>query len=410
MTIDAPRFQAAALKPGQAARLSQLVVENVSTPASVLAISLDADRCVSRASRVLLIVATRFMQEGAIASEDGEKMLFIDNGPTYTQLMRTGRFRFSLETESKRVPKVYALRMNGTRAFTVPVELRDGRLFFDLDTSAFETATPFFEIVFPTAAPVIRDIPYDSGIGRAGLGTLYLPEKVELSTPLVLCIHGGGWRTGSRSGWSGVAEFFRDELGFAAFNIEYRLAPTNRWPACGDDCVKAAKFVLSDDFKNSYGLSHDKIWICGGSSGGHLALWTLVNLSPDAVAGTVAISAIGDPEPDFRLHPDRYRALFGETVGKAEFAAMNPVLRVKPGMAPLLCTHATQDGVVPIASHRAFVDAYRAAGNRCELFEYGESSVPGIVGHRIWIPDSKPHKLIPEIEGAIRKFVQTKPW
>lgn len=258
-------------------------------------------------------------------------------------------------------------------------------------------------------ASVIRDIPYDPEIGRAGLGTLYLPEQLEPSTPLVLCIHGGGWRTGTRSSWSGVAEFFRDELGFAAFNVEYRLAPTNRWPACGDDCVKAAKFVLSDDFKKRYGLSHDNIWICGGSSGGHLALWTLVNLPLEAVAGTVAISAIGDPEPDFRLHPDRYRALLGDAVGEAEFAAMNPVLRIKPEMAPLLCTHATQDGVVPIASHRAFVDAYRAVGNRCEFFEYGESSVPGLQGHRIWIPDSQPHKLIPEIEEAIRKFVKDDP-
>ena len=128
-------------------RLSQLAVESVSTPASIIAISLDGDRFVSRSSRVLLIVATRFMQEGAIVSEDGKKMLFIDNGPTYTQLMRTGKFRFSIETEAKKVPEVYALRMNGTRSFKMPVAVKDGRLVFDLDTSKFGYATPFFEIV-----------------------------------------------------------------------------------------------------------------------------------------------------------------------------------------------------------------------------------------------------------------------
>jgi len=147
MTIDAPRFQAAALKPRQTARLSQLAVESVSTPASIIAISLDGDRFVSRSSRVLLIVATRFMQEGAIVSEDGKKMFFIDNGPTYTQLMRTGRFRFSIGTEAKNAPEVYALRMNGTRSFKMPVAVKDGRLVFDLDTSKFGYATPFFEIV-----------------------------------------------------------------------------------------------------------------------------------------------------------------------------------------------------------------------------------------------------------------------
>ena len=255
-------------------------------------------------------------------------------------------------------------------------------------------------------ADVIRNVPYDSGIGKFGLGDLYLPDRHDATTPLVLCIHGGGWRSGNRKSWSGVAEFFRDELGFAAFNIEYRLAPGNRWTACGDDCVKAAKFVLSDDFKKKYGFSYGKIWICGGSAGGHLTLWTLVNLPPESVAGAISISAIGDPVPDFRLHHDRYSALLGEGVDEAALAGINPIALVKPGMAPLLCTHTTRDGVVPIESHRAFADAYHAVGNRCEFFEYGKPAVPGISGHCIWIPDSKPHRLIPEIEGEIRKFVQ----
>ena len=256
------------------------------------------------------------------------------------------------------------------------------------------------------AASVIRDTLYDPAIGNAGLGDLYLPKNHDASTPMVLCIHGGGWRSGNRYSWSGVAEFFRDELGFAAFNIEYRLSPRNRWPACGDDCVKAAQFVLSDDFKKKYGFSYDRIWICGGSAGGHLALWTLVNLPQESVAGAISISAIGDPLPDYRLHRDRYSALLGEGVDEGALASVNPIALIKPGMAPLLCTHTTRDGVVPIESHRIFADAYRSAGNRCEFFEYGESAVSGLTGHRIWIPDSKPHKLIPEIEEAIRKFVK----
>ena len=107
-----------------------------------------------------------------------------------------------------------------------------------------------------------------------------------------------------------------------------------------------------------------------------------------------------------RLHQDRYRALLGEGVDESALAVINPIALIKPGMAPLLCTHTTKDSVVPIASHRAFADAYRAAGNRCEFFEYGKSAVPGIAGHCIWIPGSNPHRLIPEIEDEIRKFVK----
>jgi hypothetical protein len=112
-----------------------------------MAISLDPNKGVDSAGRVLVIVATRFVQDGAVGMQDGKRNLFIDEGPSYRQLMRAGRFRFSIATNAKDMPKVYALRMNGTRAFGVPVELHDGRLLFDMDMSKFEYATPFFEIV-----------------------------------------------------------------------------------------------------------------------------------------------------------------------------------------------------------------------------------------------------------------------
>ena len=84
---------------------------------------------------------------------------------------------------------------------------------------------------------------------------------------------------------------------------------------------------------------------------------------------------------------------------------MNPTLKIKSGMAPVLCTHATEDKVVPIVSHKAFAEAYRAAGNVCAFFEYPSAIREGLTGHCIWIPGSKPHRLIPEIEARIAKFV-----
>ena len=256
-------------------------------------------------------------------------------------------------------------------------------------------------------AKVVRDIPYDSSIGQFGLGDLYLPETGNGAVPLVLTIHGGGWAHGDRASWEGVSRFFSEQLGFAAFNIEYRLASlSNRWPACGNDCVNAARFVLSSEFKKRFSLSHDKIWICGGSAGGHLALWTLVNMPVGDVAGCISISAIGDPKPDFQVHSARYNALFGAKIDETAFAAMNPVLKVSPGMAPVLCTHVTEDKVVPVASHKAFADAYRAAGNVCEFFEYPAAVHKGLTGHCIWVPGFKSRRVIPEIEARIAKFVK----
>ena len=87
---------------------------------------------------------------------------------------------------------------------------------------------------------------------------------------------------------------------------------------------------------------------------------------------------------------------------------MDPCKAIASGMAPVLCTHATEGKVVPIASHKAFADAYRAAGNICEFFEYPAAIREGLTGHCIWIPDSKPHRLIPEIETRIATFIRMR--
>ena len=251
------------------------------------------------------------------------------------------------------------------------------------------------------------DAAYAPEHGSFGLGRLLLPVRFKPDTPVVLAIHGGGWSAGDRKSWEGVARFWRDELGCAVFNIEYRLASsTNRWPACGDDCVAAAKWILSPAFTELSGgvLKPKKIWICGGSAGGHLTLWTLTHLPPEKVAGAVSISAVGDPLPDFAVHAGRYRTLFGKGVKAEGLAAMDPRTAIRHGMAPLLCTHADGDTVVPIASHRAFADAYLAAGNRCEFFMYPCGIQPGLTGHCIWRPKSYPHRLIAPIEDKIRDF------
>ena len=253
--------------------------------------------------------------------------------------------------------------------------------------------------------PELRDVAYAPGHGEAGLADIYLPKDASPSTPVILTIHGGGWRAGSRASTNGKAHFFRDELGFAVVNIAYRLnsQPGCLWPACGDDCVAAANWILSDEFTARTGLKPEKIWITGGSAGGHLALWTLTHLPPDKVAGVISVSSIGDPLPDFKVNPGRYRCLLGSNMQEKDLAAIDPRRSIRPGMAPVLCTHATEDQVVPIASHKAFAEAYRQAGNVCRFFEYPCDIRPGLRGHCIMEHGTR---LIPELEAQIKDFVK----
>ena len=148
LPVDAPRFQAAVLKfPDDRASLSALEVERASRPANVTVISLDAKAPVVSSAHLLVIVATRFAAEGS-AWADGEWREFeIDTGDMQT-LMRAGRFDFSVKNSLGRLPKAYALNLNGTRECEVPVSLERGRVVFALDTSKLVYGTPYFEVVF----------------------------------------------------------------------------------------------------------------------------------------------------------------------------------------------------------------------------------------------------------------------
>lgn len=187
------------------------------------------------------------------------------------------------------------------------------------------------------ADSVIRSIAYDGSGIDTSRGDLFLPDAVDADTPVVLVIHGGGWSSMCRGDLEGIAAFFRDDLGFAAFNIDCRFASAmNRWSACGDDCVQAAKYLLSPAFGNVAGLVPKKIWICGASAGGHLALCTAHSLPPAKVAGVVAISPVGDP-------------------------LMDPRRLVDGAGPPILMTHATKDQVVPLGRIASFVQNWLPA-------------------------------------------------
>ncbi len=250
-------------------------------------------------------------------------------------------------------------------------------------------------------ATIVRDLTYNAAAGKDGLGDLYLPADVKPDTPVVLAIHGGGWSGLDRASWAGVAEFFWKDLGFAVFNIEYRLVKKGPWPLCGNDCVAAANYLLGDDFRNRSGIACKKVWVCGGSAGGHLALWTGLSLPSERVAGIVSVSGIGDLVPDAQAHPGRYAGLFGHKPTAAELAAASPLSLVTPKAPPVFCSHATVDGAVPFESSRVFVEACRKAWVPTEFFTYAKRDD----GHSIWVPGRSPHKLFPDIEAAVMHFV-----
>ena len=237
-------------------------------------------------------------------------------------------------------------------------------------------------------------------------GDLFLPAKVTPETPFVLNIHGGGWSAMSRKDAAGVSAFLV-EKGCAVYSIDYRLASKeNPWPACGDDCLKAADFILRGGFA-AQGLTPSRIWIIGVSAGGHLALWTGMNLGAEQVAGIISVSGIADSIPDAKMNPNRYVRLFGGREPNAsDFDSMSIMKIVRKNGPRILLTHAKEDSVVPFESAANFCNAYRNAGNNILFYQYSAKDEANTGGHIIWRKDYPVRKrLLNCIENEIAQFV-----
>jgi acetyl esterase/lipase len=86
--------------------------------------------------------------------------------------------------------------------------------------------------------------------------------------PAVICIHGGGFRAGTREGFNGLCLQLA-ERGYVAVTVSYRLAPKYQFPAAVYDVKAAVRWMRANAEK--YQIDPDRIGTTGGSAGGHLA-------------------------------------------------------------------------------------------------------------------------------------------
>lgn len=94
---------------------------------------------------------------------------------------------------------------------------------------------------------------------------LHMPQGVE-RPPLILFIHGGGWKNGDRKRCK-LAWIARH--GYAIASIDYRLSPEAIFPAQIQDCKGALRWLRAH--QQEHGCDASRVVAAGTSAGGHLA-------------------------------------------------------------------------------------------------------------------------------------------
>ncbi|MDB5413173.1 MAG: esterase [Rubritepida sp.] len=113
---------------------------------------------------------------------------------------------------------------------------------------------------------------------------------------IVLDIHGGGWAIGNARMDDVLNTALIKACNVAVVSVDYRLAGATPLQGLFDDCLAAARWVLSDGLPEYQGLP---VIILGESAGGHLAAATLLALKrwPDLlrrIAGAVLYYGVYD--------------------------------------------------------------------------------------------------------------------
>ncbi|GIW90097.1 MAG: hypothetical protein KatS3mg109_0529 [Pirellulaceae bacterium] len=204
---------------------------------------------------------------------------------------------------------------------------------------------------------------------------LYVPQSTNGPLPVIVWIHGGAWRAGSKEN-PPVMRYTRQ--GYALASVNYRLSQHASFPAQIQDCQAAIRWLRAH--AKEYGLDENRIGVCGASAGGHLVAllgtapenppWEAIGEHRSLSARVQCVVDLFGPSDLARLAPQNAtadsaiaRLLGGPPSEKAELARQaSPVSFVTPDDPPFLILHGDQDPLVPLEQSELLADTLKKAG------------------------------------------------
>jgi acetyl esterase/lipase len=230
--------------------------------------------------------------------------------------------------------------------------------------------------------------------------------------PAVICIHGGGFRAGTRESFNGLCLQLA-ERGYVALTVSYRLAPKYQFPAAVYDVKAAVRWMRANAEK--YQIDPDRIGTTGGSAGGHLAQFLGVTSGVskfEGDGGNAEYSSSVKCVVNF-YGPSDFTKSYDASVDAKDVLPLflggnleqerhrhiesSPLYWVTPEAAPTLFVHGTKDAYVAHEQAEWIVERMKAADVEATLMTIED----GDHGFRTSSPDVKE-----KIENARFEFFE----
>ncbi len=212
---------------------------------------------------------------------------------------------------------------------------------------------------------IYSNVPYCNTASPRQTLDLYIPKRAvdqpQDPMPLVVFIHGGGWRSGDKSN-DIVASYGNDFLlaGYAVATLNYRLYPEVSYPEPNEDIACSLRFLASNS--HTYQLSNSGWVLFGDSAGAQLAAYAMsdntINQPIDYFVGFY-----GPYDLVAHISADRgdIDAWNYTNQGRSARAA-SPMYREQKSDATYLLFHGEKDQIVDISQSARYAEVLRRAG------------------------------------------------
>lgn len=217
--------------------------------------------------------------------------------------------------------------------------------------------------VLSSDATILSNIAYCSTNSPRQTLDLYIPHSPRVSpTPLVVFIHGGGWRAGDKS--SQLLAYYGEsmlERGYAIASLNYRLYPEATYPGPNDDIACAINHLTSQ--RKEYSLSESGWVLFGDSAGAQLGAYAMGDNSINEPFSTfVGFYGPYDLSQQINRPSGRDNEAWNYTDKGKSARQASPMFRdVKPD-ATYLLFHGEKDRIVNLSQSQRYAEVIQRAG------------------------------------------------